>query len=105
MLLASKHEEERHPSIQDFTSIADNCFLTGDLLKMESAVLQCLSFRINAPTSHTFLSLFLQGVTLSPKAQAVASYLTVCNNAQLIRIACINACPHHTYSYCNMTQL
>lgn len=77
MLVASKHEEERHPSVQDFTSIADNCFLTGDLLRMESAVLQCLSFRMNVPTSHTFLTLFLQGVTLSPKAQAVASYLTV----------------------------
>ena len=77
MLVASKHEEERHPSVQDFTSIADNCFLTGDLLKMEAAVLQCLSFRINAPTSHTFLSLFLQGAGLSPRAQALASYFTV----------------------------
>ena len=78
MLVASKHEEERHPSVQDFTSIADNCFLAGDLLKMESLVLQSLEFRINAPTSCTFLSMFQQGINLSPKAHAMAAYFTVC---------------------------
>ena len=77
MLVASKHEEERHPSVQDFTSIADNCFLAGDLLKMESLVLQSLGFRINAPTPHTFLSLFQQGIPSSPKCQALAAFLTV----------------------------
>jgi len=77
MLLAAKHEEERHPSVQDFTSIADNCFLAGDLLKMESVVLQSLAFRINAPTSCTFLSMFQQGINVSPKAHAMASFFTV----------------------------
>jgi len=77
ILVAAKHEEERHPSVQDFTSIADNCFLAGDLLKMESVVLQSLAFRINAPTSCTFLSMFQQGINLSPKAHAMASYFTV----------------------------
>lgn len=81
MLVASKHEEERHPSVQDFTSIADNCFLPGDLLKMEALVLQSLGFRINCPTSHTFLSLFHQGVQSSPKCQALAAYLTVSRTA------------------------
>lgn len=76
MLVASKHEEERHPSVQDFTSIADNCFLAADLLKMESTVLQSLGFRINAPTSCTFLSVFQQGIGLPPKSLALASYLT-----------------------------
>ncbi len=77
MLVAAKHEEERHPSVQDFTSIADNCFLAGDLLKMESVVLQSLAFRINAPTSCTFLSMFQQGINLSPKAHAMATFFTV----------------------------
>lgn len=77
MLVASKHEEERHPSVQDFTSIADNCFVPGDLLKMESLVLQTLGFRINAPTSHTFLSLFQQGIQSSPTCHALAAFLTV----------------------------
>ncbi|DBB06239.1 TPA: hypothetical protein ACH3X3_009782 [Trebouxia sp. C0006] len=76
MLVAAKHEEERHPSVQDFTSIADNCFLAGDLLKMESVVLQSLAFRINAPTSCTFLSMFQQGINLSPKAHAMATFFT-----------------------------
>lgn len=94
MLVASKHEEERHPSVQDFTSIADNCFLNGDLLRMESEVLQCLGFRINAPTSHTFLSLFSHGVTLSSKAQSLASYLTVrCMSTFVMRTCiCLQAC-------------
>ena len=77
MLLAAKHEEERHPSVQDFTSIADNCFLAGDLLNMESGVLQSLAFRINAPTSCTFLSMFQHGINLSLKAHAMASFFTV----------------------------
>lgn len=77
MLVASKHEEERHPSVQDFTSIADNCFLPGDLLKMEALVLQTLGFRINAPTSCIFLSMFRQGIALSPKAHSMAAYCTV----------------------------
>ena len=84
MLVASKHEEERHPSVQDFTSIADNCFLPGDLLKMESLVLQTLGFRINAPTSHTFLSLFQQGMQSSPKCHALAAFLTVSVPARLL---------------------
>ena len=89
MLIASKHEEERHPSVQDFTSIADNCFHTGDLLKMESLVLQSLGFRINSPTSHTFLSLFLQGVQLTPKAEAMAAYFTVCCSPSIFMSACM----------------
>ncbi|KAK9809838.1 hypothetical protein WJX72_000129 [[Myrmecia] bisecta] len=76
MLVAAKHEEEVHPSVADFVSIADNCFRHNDLLKMESLVLESLSFRINTPTSHTFLSLFKQGSTHSPRAAAMASYLT-----------------------------
>lgn len=84
MLLASKHEEERHPSVQDFTSIADNCFLPGDLLKMESRVLQTLGFRISPPTSHTFLALFQQGLQSSPQCHALAAFLTVSGFTKLV---------------------
>ena len=92
MLVASKHEEERHPSVQDFTSIADNCFLPGDLLKMESLVLQTLGFRINAPTSHTFLSLFQQGMQASSKSHALAAFLTVSVPARLLCLGYMGGC-------------
>lgn len=44
---------------------------------MEAIVLDCLSFRINTPTAHTFLSMFKQALALQPRACALASYLTV----------------------------
>lgn len=75
MLIAAKHEEELHPSMLDFTEIADNCFLPADLLRMEAIVLDCLSFRINTPTAHTFLSMYKQALSLQPRTCALASYL------------------------------
>lgn len=75
MLIASKHEEEMHPSVLDFTNIADNCFMPGDLLRMEGIVLDCLAFRINTPTAHTFLSMYKQALGLQPRTCALASYL------------------------------
>ncbi|KAL4446358.1 hypothetical protein ABPG77_003165 [Micractinium sp. CCAP 211/92] len=75
MLIASKHEEEMHPSVLDFTNIADNCFVPGDLLRMEAIVLDCLSFRVNTPTAHTFLSMYKQALGLQPRTCALASYL------------------------------
>ncbi|PSC70498.1 Peptide chain release factor 1 [Micractinium conductrix] len=75
MLIAAKHEEETHPSVLDFTNVADNCFMPGDLLRMEAIVLDCLSFRINTPTPHTFLSMYKQALALQPRTCALASYL------------------------------
>ncbi|BDA41961.1 probable cyclin-A2 at C-terminar half [Coccomyxa sp. Obi] len=75
MLVASKNEEERYPSVQDFTSISDNCFRPEDLLRMEGVLLQSLDFRINAPTAYTFLSLLKPHIGLSPRVAALAVYL------------------------------
>ncbi|KAK9909017.1 hypothetical protein WJX75_006080 [Coccomyxa subellipsoidea] len=75
MLIASKNEEERYPSVQDFTSISDNCFRVEDLLRMEGVVLQTMDFRINAPTGYTFLCLLKQHIGLSPRVAALAVYL------------------------------
>ena len=44
---------------------------------MESLVLQALKFRVCVPSSHTFLSIFLQICKVSPKTLSLASYLTV----------------------------
>ncbi|KAK9811026.1 hypothetical protein WJX73_007532 [Symbiochloris irregularis] len=75
MLIAAKHEEERYPSVSEFTSIADNCFSQHDLIMMESMVLSSLGFRVSMPTAFTFLSLYHQGVGMSDKTQALSTYL------------------------------
>lgn len=49
----------------------------GDLLRMEAIVLDCLSFRVNTPTAHTFLSMYKQALGLQPRTCALASYLAV----------------------------
>lgn len=49
----------------------------GDLLRMEGIVLDCLAFRINTPTAHTFLSMYKQALGLQPRTCALASYLAV----------------------------
>lgn len=54
----------------------------GDLLRMEAIVLDCLSFRVNAPTAHTFLSMYKQALGLQPRTCALASYLVVRPAAQ-----------------------
>jgi hypothetical protein len=77
MLIASKHEEQCHPSVSAFVSIADNSFTPKDLVRMEAAVLASLSYQINTTTSHTFLSLLRQGLgdeEYSPSA-SLANYL------------------------------
>ena len=53
------------------------CLQPGDLLRMEAIILDCLSFRINTPTAHTFLSMYKQALALQPRTCALASYLTV----------------------------
>ena len=40
-------------------------------------MLDCLSFRINTPTPHTFLSMYKQALALQPRTCALASYLVV----------------------------
>lgn len=75
MFLAAKHEEEVVPSVNDFTNIADNCFTKADLLRMESVVLDTLEFRLNVPTPHDFLQLYMQGAAVGPRTRALATYV------------------------------
>lgn len=51
-------------------------------MQMESLVLQALKFRVCVPSSHTFLSIFLQMCQVSAKTLSLATYLTVCPSPQ-----------------------
>lgn len=54
-----------------------NMLQPADLLRMEGIILDCLSFRISCPTTHTFMALFKQALGLQPRTCAMASYLSV----------------------------
>ncbi len=49
----------------------------GDLLRMESLVLQTLDFRIARPNAHTMLGLFRKALELGPRDAAFAMYIIV----------------------------
>ncbi|WIA14428.1 hypothetical protein OEZ85_002954 [Tetradesmus obliquus] len=72
MLLASKQDEVVHPSVEELTDIAANCFQVQDLLRMERVLLDGLSWRIKTPTTYTFLHLFTQTTAVLRAAAAAA---------------------------------
>ncbi|XP_017435680.1 putative cyclin-A3-1 isoform X2 [Vigna angularis] len=55
MLLASKYEETKPPSVRKFCSITDNTFEKKEVVKMEAEILESLNFEIGNPTAITFL--------------------------------------------------
>ncbi|PIA65285.1 hypothetical protein AQUCO_00100634v1 [Aquilegia coerulea] len=50
MLIASKYEELFAPHVEEFCFITDNTYTRDEVLKMESQVLNILSFHLSAPT-------------------------------------------------------
>lgn len=76
LLVAAKHEEELHPAVGELTSLSAGSFTAAELRAAELAVLQMLSFRVNCPTSYTFLLLLARLLDLSPRSRALACYLT-----------------------------
>ncbi|GER32167.1 cyclin, partial [Striga asiatica] len=61
MLIASKYEEIYAPSVEEFCFITDNTYTKDEVchslvVKMESRVLNCLSFHLSVPTTKKFLS-------------------------------------------------
>jgi Cyclin, N-terminal domain/Cyclin, C-terminal domain len=76
LLIATKHEDETHPSVANFVCISDNCFTAQDLLSMEARVLSSLDFKVNATTPHTFLGLLCCAAKIAnPVIAVLSSYL------------------------------
>ncbi|KAI4389191.1 hypothetical protein MLD38_001443 [Melastoma candidum] len=72
MMIASKYEEICAPQVEEFCYITDNTYFKGEVLQMESAVLNYLKFELTAPTAKCFLRRFIQaahGVTEVPVLQ------------------------------------
>ncbi|XP_043700929.1 cyclin-A2-4 isoform X2 [Telopea speciosissima] len=65
MLIASKYEEICAPRVEEFCFITDNTYTKGEVLQMESQVLNYLGFQLSAPTAKTFLRRFLRAAQAS----------------------------------------
>ncbi|KAI4316266.1 hypothetical protein L6164_024263 [Bauhinia variegata] len=71
MLIASKYEEICAPRVEEFCFITDSTYTRGEVLKMESEVLNLLNFQLSVPTTKTFLRRFIQAAQASYKVQFV----------------------------------
>ncbi|XP_038695641.1 cyclin-A2-2-like isoform X2 [Tripterygium wilfordii] len=80
MLIASKYEEICAPRVEEFCFITDNTYTRGEVLKMESQLLNLLHFQLSVPTTKTFLRRFIQAAQSSYKVpcmemEFLANYL------------------------------
>ncbi|KAG5244322.1 cyclin-A2 [Salix suchowensis] len=71
MLIASKYEEIIPPRVEGFCFITDNTYTRGEVLKMESQVLNFLYFQLSVPTTKTFLRRFIHAAQASSKVPCV----------------------------------
>ncbi|KAG2691593.1 hypothetical protein I3843_08G015900 [Carya illinoinensis] len=71
MLIASKYEEICAPRVEEFCVITDNTYMRGEVLKLESQVLNFLHFQLSVPTTKTFLRRFIQAAQASYKLPSV----------------------------------
>ncbi|KAJ6361423.1 hypothetical protein OIU78_001960 [Salix suchowensis] len=71
MLIASKYEEIIPPRVEGFCFITDNTYTRGEVLKMESQVLNFLYFQLSVPTTKTFLRRFIHAAQASCKVPCV----------------------------------
>ncbi|RVW77651.1 Cyclin-A2-3 [Vitis vinifera] len=62
-----KYEEICAPRVEEFCCITDNTYSRGEVVKMESQVLNYFGFKIFAPTAKTFLRRFLRAAQASYK--------------------------------------
>ncbi|KIY97094.1 G2/mitotic-specific cyclin-A [Monoraphidium neglectum] len=76
IMVAGKDLEVSHPTVEQLTAIAANCFTPQDLLRMERVLLDALDFTVCTQTAFTFLHLFAQGLDCLPAhVAALAVYL------------------------------
>ncbi|CAK9185471.1 unnamed protein product [Ilex paraguariensis] len=71
MLIASKYEQVCAPSAEEFCFITDNTYTKGEVLKMESRVLNFLGFQLSGPTTMKFLRRFIQAAQACYKVPCV----------------------------------
>lgn len=69
-----KYEEIYPPEVAEFVYITDDTYTKKQVLRMEHLILKVLAFELAVPTSHNFLSRFVQ---LSRSSESVLHLATV----------------------------
>eukprot|EP00741_Cyanophora_paradoxa_P002442 tig00000076_g2367.t1 len=75
MLIAAKYEEIYAPQVDEFVYISDNTYNREEVLKMETLVLNTLSFELAAATAKAFLKRFAQAARADQTVEMLASYI------------------------------
>ncbi|CAG5124774.1 unnamed protein product [Candidula unifasciata] len=77
MFIASKYEEIYPPDVAEFVYITDDTYDRSQVLKMESAMLKILDFKVSVPTINWFCERFLDLLELdmSEKAKFLSFFL------------------------------
>ncbi|BFZ24240.1 hypothetical protein BsWGS_27279 [Bradybaena similaris] len=75
MFIASKYEEIYPPDVAEFVYITDDTYDRSQVLKMESAMLKILDFRVSVPTINWFCERFLDLLDMSEKAKFLSFFL------------------------------
>ncbi|XP_058111903.1 cyclin-A2-1-like [Magnolia sinica] len=88
MLIASKYEEICAPRVEEFCFITDNTYTRGEVVKMESKVLNYLGFQLSTPTIKTFLRRFIRVAQAAYKVPMLALELLANYVAELTLVEC-----------------
>lgn len=83
VLLASKREEEMHPSVSDLAELGAGCFDAADVRREELALFAALGYTLPSATTHAFLSVYRPLANLSPRTVALACYLCALAHLEL----------------------
>ena len=75
LLIASKYEEIYPPELRDFVYITDRAYTKQDVLSMEFAILNALSFDLTFPTPFRFLEKFSKKLNADPAMTHYAGFL------------------------------
>ncbi|KAK4784530.1 hypothetical protein SAY86_018898 [Trapa natans] len=75
MLLACKYEEVSVPVVGDLILISDKAYTRGEVLEMESLMLNSLQFNMSLPTPYVFMRRFLKAAESDKKLEWLAYYM------------------------------
>lgn len=86
LLLAAKYEEIYPPEVRDLVYVTDKAYTRQQILKMESAIVNTLGFKLTVPTHYKFLVRFIKAAQCDTRTKLIAYYFcekTLCDYSML----------------------
>jgi cyclin B len=93
MLLAAKYEEVFPPAVDDFAYISDEAYDRGQIIAMESIMLNTLAFNLTTPSAFRFLERYLKVAGAGPVVANLATYML---ESTLQEYSMLKYLPSHT---------